>query len=106
MITEETADVTVTFGQQENASFSCTAIGEPLPNITWFNGTVMILETEKYNISITKEDSNTVTSTLLIMDPRPDDSGVYTCNVSNFLGYSTSTANLTVNGKYYMVFFL
>ena len=91
--------ITVIQTKQDNVSFNCSAIGEPLPNIYWIYSGDVISNSTKYVITYTEEEENEVTSTLVITEPGPLDTGVYSCNVSNILGYDIAQNTLTVNGK-------
>ena len=91
--------ITVIQTKQDNVSFNCSAIGEPLPNIYWIYSGDVISNSTKYVITYTEEEENEVTSTLIITEPGPLDTGVYSCNVSNILGYDIAQTTLTVNGK-------
>ena len=92
--------ITVIQTKQDNVSFNCSAIGEPLPNIYWIYSGDVISNSTKYVITYTEEEENEVTSTLIITEPGPLDTGVYSCNVSNILGYDIAQTTLTVNGKF------
>ena len=82
-------------------TFSCQAIGEPVPIINWyFNGVMMnISDTNKYNMS-SLMNGTTVTSSLTVMNTQSSDVGTYTCSAKNIIGNNQSSGVLTVNGKY------
>ena len=80
--------------------FTCQAIGEPVPNVTWYFNGVMIntSNTMKYNIS-NSVNRNIVTSVFTIMNTQSSDVGTYTCYTENIIGNEQSFGVLTVNGK-------
>ena len=85
----------------DNASFTCQADGEPVPNINWyFNGApVNEANTMKYTISMMSLNITTNSSTLTIMNVRSSDVGTYTCNATNVVSTNDSSGVLTVNGE-------
>ena len=87
--------------ERDSATFICQATGTPIPTISWFfndssvNGKTNV---NKYNIS-QSSSSNTIISTLTILNVESSDVGTYLCNATNEESYDTSSAVLTVNGK-------
>ena len=82
-------------------TFSCQAIGEPVPNISWyFNGVMInISAASNYNVS-SLMNGTTVTSLFTIISAQSSDVGKYTCSAKNIIGNDQSSGVLTVNGKY------
>ena len=80
------------------ASFTCQAIGEPVPTISWYFSSTPVDKTNtmKYIISI---NTTTISSTLTIMNVQSSDVGTYTCNAINVVSTDTSSGVLTVNGE-------
>ena len=80
--------------------FSCHAIGEPVPNISWyFNGVLInILNSSKYIISKSSNGTGII-SLLTIMNAQSSDVGKYGCFAVNTIGSDISFGILTVNGK-------
>ena len=80
--------------------FSCQAIGEPVPNISWhFNGVLInILNSSKYIISKSSNGTGII-SLLTIMNAQSSDVGKYGCFAVNTIGSDISFGILTVNGK-------
>ena len=80
--------------------FSCQAIGEPVPNISWyFNGEMIdVSNASKYIIS-NSSNGTMVMSLLTIMNTQSSDVGRYTCVAENFIGSDQSSGVLSVNGK-------
>ena len=81
-------------------TFSCQAIGEPVPNISWyFNGAMIdVSNASKYIIS-NSFNGTKVISLLTIMNTRSSDVGRYTCFAENVNDSDQSSGVLTVNGK-------
>ena len=92
----------------DTASFICQVIGEPIPTITWyFNGTLVDeANTMKYTISMMPFNATTISSTLTILNVESSDVGTYTCDASNIVSSDTSSAVLTVNGKFIIATYL
>ena len=90
-----------TQNEGDTTSFTCQATGEPLPTISWyFNGApVDAANTMKYTISMMPLNTNTINTTLTIMDVQSSDVGTYTCNATNVVSSDTSSGVLTVNGE-------
>ena len=83
----------------DTASFTCQAIGGPVPTISWyFNGT-LLADGVTHTISETSVNTTTINSTLIIMSVHSSDVGTYTCNATNVVSSDTSSGVLTVNGK-------
>ena len=81
-------------------TFSCKAIGEPIPVINWYFKDVMINVTDetKYNISNSLNET-VLASFLTITNVQSSDVGTYTCHAENIIGIDRSSGILTVNGK-------
>ena len=81
-------------------TFSCQAIGEPVPNISWyFNGEMIdVSNASKYIIS-NSSNGTMVISLLTIMNTQSSDVGRYTCVAENIIGSDQSSGVLLVNGK-------
>ena len=90
------------FDQLENennsASFTCQATGEPIPNISWYFNDVMInvSDTSKYRI---ESKIATIEDTLEVFNVTSSDVGSYICMATNELGNDSSIGILTVNSK-------
>ena len=76
-----------------NAFFSCQAVGQPVPTISWyFNDTVLEqADTMKYIIT---------NNSLDIVNVESSDVGTYTCFATNLVSSDTSSGVLTVNGEF------
>ena len=81
-------------------TFSCEAIGESVPNISWyFNGEMIdVSNASKYIIS-NSSNGTMVISLLTIMNTQSSDVGRYTCVAENIIGSDQNSGILTVNGK-------
>ncbi|XP_065913065.1 hemicentin-1-like isoform X2 [Dysidea avara] len=80
-------------------SFVCQAIGEPVPEISWyFNGAMInVSDTSKYTVTSVSVNISTTQSTLNIFNAASVDVGTYVCNATNVAGSARSTAVLTIN---------
>ena len=91
-----------TQNEEDTASFTCQATGEPVPTIIWyFNGTSVSNNTDvnKYEVSVIEVNATTISSTLTIMNVQSSDVGTYTCNATNVVSSDTSYGVLTVNSE-------
>ena len=81
------------------ANFTCQAIGEPAPNISWyFNGTMINeSDTSKYRIELRLINSTTTEKTLTVYNVTSSDVGTYTCNVNNTIGSDFSHGKVAIN---------
>ena len=107
-ITESPVDLTV--NQSFSAQFSCTAFGNPIPQIVWSRDDHdNITDNEEDTISVTTVNNNDqymITSFLMINSTnRFRDEGVYNCtainNVTNNIGaVNVQGAELVVQGNF------
>jgi len=72
----------------DNATFTCTATGIPLPTITWMNGSIMLMGSDMII------NSTTILSTLTLSNLQDDDFENYTCTATNMFGSDNVTALL------------
>ena len=89
--------------QEENVTFLCQAVGEPVPDISWYLNDVMINVSDnssKYMIVSRSFNITTTENTLTVYNVTSSDVGTYTCNASNIIGSVTSSGILTVTSKY------
>ena len=77
-----------------NIKMDCTAIGNPKPTILWYINGKVFKERRGYPL---KRDP--YRHAMIIKDSVPDDSGKYTCNVSNRYGWINYTYRVDVQGK-------
>ena len=88
--------------QEDNVTFLCQAVGEPVPNISWYFNDVMINVSDnssKYMIVSRSLNITTTENTLTVYNVTSFDVGTYTCNASNMIGSVTSSGILTVTSK-------
>ena len=80
------------------ANFTCQAIGEPVPFISWyFNGVMMdVSDTNKYRIESRSINTTTTENTLTVYNVTSFDVGTYTCNATNIIGNNYSHGEVTV----------
>ena len=89
--------------QQENVTFLCQSVGEPVPIIAWFLNGEMINESDgnsKYMIVSRSLNITTTENTLTVNNIVSLDVGTYTCNSSNIIGSVASSGVLTVTSKF------
>ena len=80
-------------------SITCTATGYPVPDIVWLNNDGSVVDKNRLVPSIMATGAGNTSSMSVSMIVRRGDSGVYTCQASNFLGNDSSTINITVQRK-------
>ena len=88
--------------QEENVTFSCEAVGEPVPDINWYFNDVMInVSDNSSNYMIVSRSLNITTTenTLTVYNVTSSDVGTYTCNASNIIGSVIDFGILTVASK-------
>ena len=96
------------FVKYHNILFACAAIGYPRPEIEWLKDDSVLINNTS-NIAIHDEQKNcesikcTVYSYLWILNATMNDVGSYTCNATNFAGYDSSTAQLTLGNPIVLV---
>ena len=89
--------------QEDDVTFSCQSVGEPVPDISWyFNGVIINVSdnSSKYMIVSRSLNITTTENTLTVYNVTSSDVGTYTCNSSNIIGSVTSSGILTVTSKF------
>ncbi|XP_011704408.1 PREDICTED: titin [Wasmannia auropunctata] len=76
------------------AKFTCTVIGNPFPEISWYKNEQELHASENYTMTIFE-----TTVTLEITTIKEEDAGMYSCRASNPAGVATSTVNLVIFEK-------
>ena len=88
--------------QNENITFLCQAVGEPVPNISWYFNDINVSDNNnKYMIMSRSLNITTTENTLTVYNVTSSDVGTYTCNYSNIIGSTTRSGILTVTSKFY-----
>ena len=82
----------VTLMEGQSALVSCTAGGDPAPEITWQQPTV-VLAAHTSHIRLLENGS------MFWQHARSADTGMYTCTASNMAGQDSKVINITVVGK-------
>ena len=89
--------------QTDSVTFLCQAVGEPVPDTSWYFNGVMINvsdNSDKYMIVSRSLNITTTENTLTVYNVTSSDVGTYTCDSSNFIGSVTSSGILTVTSKF------
>ena len=89
--------------QNNNVTFLCQAVGEPVPDISWYFNGVMINVSDnssKYMIVSRSLNITTTENTLTVYNVTSSDVGTYTCNSSNIIGSAAGSGILTVTSKF------
>ena len=81
----------LTVREHEPATFRVFFSGCPRPEVTWLRYTFPIADSEAFQIH-----TSDTSSSLTVLDPRPDDSGVFTALLRNDCGSTKSSTNLNV----------
>ena len=95
MILSEITDLSD--GGRTIVNFTCTAIGEPIPDISWYFNDVMINVSDnssKYMIESRSLNITTTENTLTVYDVTSSDVGVYTCIATNTQGNDTQPGEI------------
>ena len=77
------------FSAGDTAVVECMADGSPQPSITWLKDDRPLVTTERHFFTAENQ-------LLVIVEATPDDSGVYTCRMSNPLGVQADSMTLDV----------
>ena len=81
----------LTVREHEPATFRVFFSGCPRPEVTWLRYTFPIADSDAFQIH-----TSDTSSSLTVLDPRPDDSGVFTALLRNDCGSTKSSTNLNV----------
>ncbi|GBM96228.1 Muscle M-line assembly protein unc-89, partial [Araneus ventricosus] len=91
--TKQLKDMTVTEG--ETVEFSVKFSGKP--KVKWTKGDAE-LKIDSKHFEYKKEEAGD-SLTIILHDAKPEDSGKYSCIITNSAGSATTTSNVTVSGK-------
>lgn len=90
-----------------NITFMCSAMGVPRPNIAWFALSDMgpvELTTAMFSIEVTDgPGERNVTSTVTLTNVQPFMALTYSCNATNVVSATESTAVLTVHSELHSI---
>ena len=103
-----TPPVNVTVIEHQEALFTCSTEGFPLPSITWTRANLDGLETVVTELEgvISQFSSGFTTTSNLTFSPTDITlNGNYSCVATNSLGLEQTSVSLTVNGKVIIPFF-
>ena len=85
----------LTAGQALN--LTCSAMGTPRPQISWFRGDSRIVTTSRTQINETESDADNLVSMLIISSVTEGDSGTYECLVENNAGTASQQYQVAVS---------
>ena len=80
----------VSDNESDLAIFVCQAVGQPIPDISWYFNDAIISNSSKYMIVSKSLNTNTTENTLTVYNITSADVGVYTCTATNDVGNDTS----------------
>ncbi|XP_058888050.1 striated muscle-specific serine/threonine-protein kinase-like isoform X6 [Acipenser ruthenus] len=83
-------DIDVSTG--ETSRFAVVVDGKPVPDIMWYNNDILLSESSHFTFVYDDNECS-----LVILSPREEDSGVYTCTAKNLVGSVSCKAELTVH---------
>lgn len=66
-----------------------------VPEVKWYRGEIMVKQSRYFRMSVEND-----TYTLRISEAFPEDEGEYKCVATNSAGTASTTAHLTVVGKF------
>lgn len=84
----------------ETLIMECLLEANPLPDITWFQGTKTISDSNRVRMSRKATGKDTYLLTLEIFSPTKEDGGNYRCNAFNCFGESNANISLNFQGKF------
>ena len=90
-----------TSNETQSVNLTCQAMGEPVPDISWYFNGVMINVSDnssKYMIMSRSLNITATENTLTVYNVTSSDVGTYTCNATNVMGNDSTNGHLQVNG--------
>ena len=78
-------------------TLTCTAMGTPRPQISWFREDSHIVLNSRTQITDTESGADTLVSTLVISSVTEGDSGTYECRVENNAGTASQQYQVAVS---------
>ena len=91
----------MTRNESQSVNFTCQAVGEPVPDISWHFNDVMINVSDnssKYIIVSRSLNITTTENTLTVYNVTSSDVGTYSCIATNIVGNDSDGGHLQVNG--------
>ncbi len=88
----------ISMQEGEGCEFQCKVTGNPLPVVQWFKNDVCIDSSPNYEITYNNGDAK-----LSLNNVTTGDCAIYTCIASNTSGTLSSSAELSVKGKYFVI---
>ncbi|XP_041662707.1 striated muscle preferentially expressed protein kinase [Cheilinus undulatus] len=76
----------------ETPRFAVVVEGRPIPDILWFKNDILLSESSHYTFVYDDNECS-----LVVLNARPEDSGVYTCTARNLAGSVSCKAELTIH---------
>ncbi|XP_037344276.2 striated muscle-specific serine/threonine-protein kinase isoform X2 [Pungitius pungitius] len=76
----------------ETPCFAVVVEGKPIPDILWFKNDTLLSESSHYTFVYDDNECS-----LVVLNARPEDSGVYTCTARNLAGSVSCKAELTIH---------
>ncbi|KAM9347394.1 striated muscle preferentially expressed protein kinase [Symphorus nematophorus] len=76
----------------ETPRFAVVVEGKPIPDILWFKNDILLSESSHYTFVYDDNECS-----LVVLNARPEDSGVYTCTARNLAGSVSCKAELTIH---------
>ncbi|XP_031730905.1 LOW QUALITY PROTEIN: striated muscle preferentially expressed protein kinase-like [Anarrhichthys ocellatus] len=76
----------------ETPCFAVVVEGKPIPEILWFKNDILLSESSHYTFVYDDNECS-----LVVLNARPEDSGVYTCTARNLAGSVSCKAELTIH---------
>ncbi|WAR10973.1 MYLK-like protein, partial [Mya arenaria] len=76
----------------DQVTLECEVTGNPRPQVSWFKGTVEILDSQDFQITNIGNKC-----CLQFMDIFPEDEGKYSCRASNSAGEATTSCHVLVD---------
>ena len=80
-------------------NFTCQGKGKPRPTLAWYKSGQKITNSSRVTLSSSAFGDKLVTSELVIIDTKYEDSVVYTCVIDNTVGVINSSGILIVHGR-------
>jgi len=90
-------------GVQHNATFNCTAIGDPTPHISWMHNMQNVSQNGRFQVMVTEDGRIHTSSRLAINTLTATYSGIIRCVADNSLGVDSADTTLSVLSECFLV---